>query len=274
MKKLASFITATMLSLPATAGMIVSQTDFSDTSAWQLNGDATQNNDRLVLTQGLSQSGSAFLSSSINLLNDTSFSAFFTFEISQPVGLTDVDGIQGADGLVFVVQTNDTNVGSQGLGIGYQGIANSLGIEFDTWTNTTLNDIDGNHVGINLGGNSQSVAQASESDAFNTGGIWSAWIDYNGINDLLEVRWSNTGTRSSDAGLSLNVDLANELGSSDAFFGFTSGTAAGGGLHEIVSFEFRNDFAPISAATAIDAPPAIALMLAGLIGIGYRRKVK
>lgn len=272
MKKFASLIAASMLSLPATASMIVSQTDFSDTSAWQLNGDAIQNNDRLALTQGLSQSGSAFLKSSINLLNDTSFSAFFTFEISEPVGLTDRDGIQGADGLVFVVQTNDTNVGSHGLGIGYQGIANSLGIEFDTWTNSGLNDIDGNHVGINLGGSSQSAAQASESQAFNTGGIWSAWIDYNGLNDLLEVRWSNTGNRSSDAGLTLNVDLANELGNTNAFFGFTSGTAAGGGLHEITSFQVRNEFSPINATTAINAPSVFALMLAGLAGIVLRRK--
>ena len=105
MKKLASFIAISLLSLPASAGIISSQTDFSDTSDWQLNGDASQNNNRLALTQGLNQSGSAFLSSPVSLLNDTSFSAFFTFEISQPVGLTDVDGFQGADGLVFVVQT-------------------------------------------------------------------------------------------------------------------------------------------------------------------------
>ena len=120
----------------------------------------------------------------------------------------------------LLCKPNDTNVGSHGLGIGYQGIANSIGIEFDTWTNSSLGDVDGNHVGINLGGNSQSVAQASEGSAFNTGGIWSAWIDYDGINDLLEVRWSNTGTRSADAGLSLSVDLTGELGSNDAFFWF------------------------------------------------------
>lgn len=37
----------------------------------------------------------------------------------------------GADGLVFVVQTNSNKVGGGG-GIGYQGIPNSVGVELDT----------------------------------------------------------------------------------------------------------------------------------------------
>ncbi|NYC32247.1 hypothetical protein B0H42_004878 [Clostridium saccharobutylicum] len=46
----------------------------------------------------------------------------------------------GADGIVFVINNNTNGLGTEGAGIGYQGITNSIGIEFDTYDN-------GNYVG-------------------------------------------------------------------------------------------------------------------------------
>ncbi|MGB3429471.1 MAG: hypothetical protein WBA53_15000, partial [Burkholderiaceae bacterium] len=91
----------------------VSYGDFSDLSAFQQNGSTaaiadpvTDGSGRTVLrlTNDLGQSGSAFLTNAINLADQASFSTFFTFNISNPQGISDGDG-QGADGIVFVVQT-------------------------------------------------------------------------------------------------------------------------------------------------------------------------
>jgi len=134
---------AAALTVGSSHAALVSYGDFSDLSALQQNGataaiadPVTDDQGRKVLrlTNNLGQSGSAFLTNSINLANQASFSTFFTFNISHPMGISDGDG-QGADGIVFVVQTVSNTAGGAGGGIGYLGINNSVGIELDTWDN-------------------------------------------------------------------------------------------------------------------------------------------
>jgi len=273
MKKLTAAIALTLMSAGSQA-LTVSYGDFSDLSDFQLNGStATITNptadNSLRLTNNLNQSGSAFLTDAISLNNQASFSARFDFRISNPMGISDNDG-QGADGIVFVVQTVSNTAGGAGGGIGYSGLPNSVGIEFDTWNNGGWDDNDGNHVGIDLGGNIDSTVQTSVGTRMNNGDVWTAWIDYNGVTDLLEVRLSDVGLRSAAALLSLTVDLESLLGSPDAFVGFTSGTGAGGGFHDILNFEFRDDFNPIT----VSEPAPFALLGLGLLGFfaGRRRK--
>lgn len=273
MKKFIAGMTLTLLSTGAQA-LVVSYSDFSDLSDFQLNGatasitNPTADN-ALRLTNDLSQSGSAFLTDAISLNNQASFSTRFDFRITNPQGISDGDG-QGADGIVFVVQTVANTAGGAGGGIGYQGLANSVGIEFDTWNNGSWDDNDGNHVGIDLSGNINSAVQTSVSPRMNNGDVWTAWVDYNGATDLLEVRLSDSGIRSVSALLSYNVDLETVLGSPNAFVGFTSGTGAAGGYHDILNFEFRDNFDPVSASE----PAAFALLGLGLLGVfvGQRRK--
>ena len=60
--------------------------------------------------------------------SNVSFSTFFSFRLSKPGGSYDTtseDGLQGADGVVFLLQTLTNNVGSSGGGLGYSGISNS-----------------------------------------------------------------------------------------------------------------------------------------------------
>jgi hypothetical protein len=249
--------------------------DFSDLSDWQINGDAiglnpnADNNLRLTESAGF-QGGSAFLSNAITLNAESSFQAFFKFQIANSAGASDIDGI-GADGLVFVVQTNDNSVGGVGGGIGYLGIENSVGIEFDTWNNGALLDADsGNHVGINIDGSIASSALVTESVRFNDADIWSVWVDYNGANDLLEVRWSMDGLRVDDALLSLEVDLTAVLDSNEAFFGFTSGTGGAYGRHDILSARFVDDF----VAQPVNAPTVLFLTMFGIAGLFANRRIK
>lgn len=239
--------------------------DLSDLSLWQLNGSSagvTNADQKKVLRltpDKISQSGSAFITNQIKLMSDkgfmASFSAFFSFQISNTGGLDEGAGA-GADGIVFIVQTVANNVGTEGGGIGYRGIKRSLGIEFDTWGNGELtNDPDGNHVGIDTNGNTQSVKTYSEEALFNNGDVWYAWIDYDGDNQNLEVRYANVNLRPVEAKLSYKVNLPSLLVQENAYVGFSSATGLSYNNHDILSFNFVNKFQPFVYDLSLSAKP-------------------
>jgi hypothetical protein len=221
-------------------------TDFSSVAGLQINGHAEQVGPVLRLTPATtSRAGSAFTTTTVDLGSSNSFSTYFQFRITDSGGSSDLDG-PGADGIVFVVQTVSNNVGAVGGQIGYGGIAPSLGVEFDTWPNSEYSDPNGNHVGINLNGNVVSVETQTEPVRFNNGGIWHVWIDFDGAAQRLEVRWSMSAARPVAAQLVRSgLDLVAVLGQSTAFVGFTSGTGAAFGAHDILQWEYRGAFAPV-----------------------------
>lgn len=247
-----------LISLAASSlawGGVISYADFSDVSGLTLNGNASQVGNVLRLTsEAFFESGSAFNTTAITLANNTSFSTYFTFRISRPqFGGSDSDG-PGADGLVFVVQTAANTVGGAGGGIGYTGIPNSLGVEFDTWDNGSgSGDVNGNHVNFDYNGSLNLSGAVPVANRLNEDQIWHAWVDYNGNSDLLELRLSGTSSRPATALRSEVVDLPSILGSANVFAGFTSGTGVAVGNHDILSWEFRDDYSPIPepAATAV-----------------------
>jgi RHS repeat-associated protein len=222
---------------------------FENLTNWQLNGSAFQltpnEHNVLRLTRDLTQSGSAFLKDAITLSNgqggDTSFSANFGFRLTHPIGISDQDG-QGADGLVFVIQSMHSTVGGIGGSIGYGDIQRSLGIEFDTWNNGAVDDNNGNHVGINLNGDMESIQLHPVNERFNDGDQWFAWVDYDGQSKQLELRLERQNLRPEDALLvQQGIDLATILESEAAYVGFTSGTGDGGGRHDVFEFEFTGN---------------------------------
>lgn len=249
--------------------------DFSDLSSIQLNGTAANlnpNNDNVLrLTDDLYQSSSAFLTDSISLDNFASFSAAFEFQISDPQGIYDSDG-QGADGLAFVLQSNSNAVGGLGGDIGYRGINNSLAIEFDTWGNNWWDRSQGNHVGINIDGNMSSVERTFVDERMNNAAVWTVWIDYDGVEETIEVSLSQDEVRPDESILTANVNLANILGTTEAFVGFTSGTGAAGGDHDILSFFFNDDYDPITTVV-INEPNSLALYIIAIFLVTFSRKM-
>lgn len=259
---------AALCAVPGHAATIFNFTDFSSCTGLQVNGNAACTGGVLRVTPAIgSQSGSAFSTTLIPLGTGASFSTFFTFRISASGGGADVDGL-GADGIVFVVQPVASTVGGGGGGIGYSGIPTSLGVEFDTWDNGIgAGDPNGNHVGVDLNGSVASVVTALIPTRMNDGNIWYAWIDYNGA--VLELRLSQTSTRPATPTLSYAVNLAAVLGTTQAYVGFTSGTGAAWGNHDILTWQFDNAFGPIgAAATGVPTLSDFALALAALLVAG------
>lgn len=259
--------------------------DFSSVSGLQLNGNAAQASNVLRVTPATyGQSGSFFSTSAVSLASDASFSSAFRFRITSSGGICDEDGC-GADGLVFAVQTVSNTAGGAGGGIGYSGLPKSVGVEFDTWNNGGWDDSNGNHVGVDLNGNIDSVAQTNlptgvgNVNRMNNGAIWSAWVDYNGVTDLLEVRLAQgeSVARPTTALLSYGVDLTTYLLTTDAFVGFTSGTGSAYGNHDILAWQFNSTYSPIDdigGKPTVPEPGTVALLGLGLAGLGFSRQRK
>ncbi|MDD2851861.1 MAG: L-type lectin-domain containing protein [Desulfuromonadaceae bacterium] len=252
--------------------------DFATTSGLTLNGNTNhtftpQDGNVLRLTQASpNQSGSAF---STTTLNASSFSTFFKFRITNPGGtLFDGNTDTGADGITFVVQSVSSSIGGLGQGIGYAGIGSSVGVEFDTWQNPYNNDPGSNHLGIDINGNvnhgSGSPNTLPISTRFDDGNIWYGWVDYNG--SILEVRTNQTGVRPDAASLSRTLDLNSILGVTNAYVGFTSGTGADWGNHDILSWEYRDSYNPVNSP--VPEPSTMFLLGGGLAGLAFWRRKK
>ena len=115
-------------------------------SQYILNGAATQNNcNCYTLTPAaFTQAGSVWNGNKINLNNP------FDFSFNVFLGCQDVNG---ADGIVFMLQPISTSIGSTGEGMGFSGITPSIGISLDTWQNFNLNDPAYDHISIQANGN-------------------------------------------------------------------------------------------------------------------------
>ena len=253
------------------SALTIDYPDFSPAPGLTLNGNAAIVGDVLRVTPAtFSQSGSAFSTNTISLASGASFSTSFKFQFTNPE-VSDGQGV-GADGLVFVLQTKSNNVGGVGGGIGYQGIPNSVGIEFDTWNNGAIDHNSSNHIGFDFNGSVDSTALAEVTEAdMNNGNIWTAWIDYNSSTQLLEARLNQSGIRPANPILSLTKNLAADLGTTDAFIGFTSGTGAAFANHDVLSWTFINEFAPINN---VPEPASWSLLAIGFAGLSAMRRRK
>jgi Legume lectin domain len=239
---------ALLAARPASA-TTVSFADFSNTTGLTLSGSAlaTSTNDGVVLRlvpAVAAKSGSAFSSATVRAAD---FSTSFSFRITNPGGVADAQGQQGADGFVFVVQPVSSSIGGAGSGLGYSGINPSLGVEFDIFFNGA-SDTSTNHLGIDLNGNVNSVVAVPVSPRWDDGNRWYAWVDYDGT--TLEVRANQTGTRPIDPLLTRVVDIPTLIGQQDAYVGFTAGTGAAWAAHDIIDWIYFDSFNPGGTTTS------------------------
>ena len=177
-----------------------------------VTGDAMVRDGHLRLTrERYNLSGAALYHTPRSLADNRSFNAYFSFRMWRPSGAKEL----GADGIAFVV--------------------------FDTFTNGGVKDPNNNHIGINLNGNIQSLSTTKAPFILNDGTLYHAWVDYDGAQQLLEVRLSPSSQRPEDPILAYTLGLAEVL-ASQVFVGFTSATGGDRQRHEVHSFFFHNEF--------------------------------
>lgn len=238
--------------------------DFSDTSILSLNRDAqvvgAGSNAALRLANTTTfSSGSAFSNVTVNARD---FYTKFSFRISNPGGINDPwDGVPGADGLAFVVQSVSSSIGGSGGGLGYQGIPSSVAVGFDTFQNTQFGDPDGNHIEINSNGSVNSLQTSAIASRLDSGSVYFAWIEYDGT--TLSAWFNSVDFRPASPIISRNINIAQILGQDLGYVGFTGATGNAWGNHDILTWEYQ---------PFIPAPSAAALLgLGGLLAARRRR---
>ncbi|QDT13193.1 carbohydrate-binding domain-containing protein [Planctomycetes bacterium K23_9] len=236
---------------PAGAGLLVPRTatitindialpnytSFSSTAGLDLNGAAQQSGSRLRLTTtNQDTAGSVFYDSALPIDTQTSIQSQFAFNINGG------DGGGGADGLTFVIQGNSADasaLGASGGALGYEGITNSLAIEFDTYQNG--GDVNANHVSVLVNGSTTTpIATKTYAVDLNNGATKYAWVEYNGTNNLLAVYLSESNSKPSNPLITTTIDLQTLVGG-EAYVGFTSGVGGLQNNHDILNWTLNTD---------------------------------
>ncbi|XP_058765246.1 L-type lectin-domain containing receptor kinase S.4-like [Vicia villosa] len=199
--------------------------------------------------------GHAFYSTPINFKNKSkvfSFSTSFAFAIIPQYPKL------GGHGFAFTV--SPTNKPSNGYPSQYLGLLNpkDLGnfsnhlfaVEFDTVQDFEFNDINDNHVGINLNNmvSNKSVKACFFTDGstskqiqdlnLKSGSVIQAWIDYDSSMNHLEVRLSPSSSKPTSPILSYQVDLT-PIFKETMYVGFSSSTGLLSSSHYILGWSFK-----------------------------------
>jgi hypothetical protein len=247
----------------AACAQTVTYLDFSNTAGLTFAGDAAQVGNVLRLTPALTgQSGAAYSTSAVTLGVNNTFSTVFQFQFTNP------GGIDPADGITFVLAANPSGLGAGGGGLGYEGVPNSVAIEFDTFWNGGL-DLNSNHVAVDTGGVLTDQASASPygvtdctfgngigAGCFANGNIWTAIIGYNG--SALSVRVADGNAPFQTVISNYAIDISSALGTNQAFVGFTAGTGSGFENQDILNWSFSN-----TTSLAAPEPATWAMMIVG-----------
>jgi uncharacterized repeat protein (TIGR02543 family) len=214
----------------------------------------TQNSNKgLVMTYTKDQAAGIFLKE--QLAADTVSPGFSTYYVMNVYRV----GSRPADGYVFVIAANSNSLGSSGGGLGFSGILNSVGIEFDFHNNGGVENMASSDVFTNgLIENTPGIVFDSDYidrwDEVNERELvrsFHTWIEYNHRETKLELRVvpsnnenpnSNRPTRPTSPLLTRTINLS-QL--SNYFYG--GFTAATGGLAQEMSLKswyFSNAYIP------------------------------
>ena len=181
------------------------------------------------------QNGAVWFLDPLNLTEE------FTIDLNINFGNYDSNG---ADGMVFVMQTVGTNLlGDAGGGLGYEGISPSLGVELDTWQNTNMGDPFQDHISIISDGNvnhsastnlSGPVPASSSNSNIEDGEFHKFRLDWFPDINSLEVYFD------CDLRISVEVDIINDIfgGVTQVYWGFTASTGGSNNNQSVCLDEF------------------------------------
>ncbi|RYR36470.1 hypothetical protein Ahy_A09g041435 isoform C [Arachis hypogaea] len=208
--------------------------------AINLQGDATVHSDGNVQLTNLKNSYSAgrvLYATPVRLWdkatgNVASFVTSFSFQ------MTDLEGYNAADGIIFFVAPEDTQIPSGGVG-GTLGVASSngvgkfVGVEFDSYSNSEFKDPPYQHIGIDV---NTLVSSKTVEWKRVSGSVVKVTVIYDSPSKTLSVAVIN---ESGDINtITEVVDLKAEL-PEKVKFGFSSASSVGGRqIHLIRSWSF------------------------------------
>nr|GLL34610.1 L-type lectin-domain containing receptor kinase VIII.1-like [Ipomoea trifida] len=237
-------------------------------SSLKLLGDAHLSNNTVRLTRDLgvpySGAGKVLYAEPVRFRQPkgnvppvpASFSTFFSFSV------TNLNPSSAGGGLAFVITPEDKSVGDSG---GYMGIMDAKGtqngvvaVEFDTLMNVEFKDINGNHVGVDLGSlvSDQAVDLGSAGVDLKSGDLVNSWIDYAGPSQQLSVYVSYSNLKPKAPLLTVPLNL-NEHVSEFMFVGFSGSTQGSTEVHAVEWWSFTSSSFD-DGNTAKSPPPTTA----------------
>ena len=192
-----------------------------------LNASATSVSGEYVITQALNyQLGALWSDSKVSLNTSFTISADLFFGADN----------DGADGFSFIIQNGSkTAIGAVGGGLGYQGIAHSVAIEFDTYYNgSAYNDIPNDHAAFDINGSMSGIGGPIDLGNIEDGQYHPVTIDWNAATHVLTLSYDGVviGSRT--------IDVAATVGSSEAYIGFAGSTGAADNLQKIRDLSYQS----------------------------------
>jgi hypothetical protein len=221
----ASYVIQASTTTPPASGQVINYLlgKFT-TSGLKLNGGATVTGGILELTNGGSnEARSVWYTTPVSVTN---FTTDFSFQLLNPT----------ADGFTFTLQGTGTSaLGSGGAGLGYAGIAKSVAVKFDLYSN---NGEGTDSTGVYVNGASPTTPSTDlTSSGFNlhSGHPLHAHMAYNGT--TLTVTLTDTTTNATVT-KSFAVNIPSTVGGNTAYVGFTAGTGGSSSTQEIFSWGY------------------------------------
>ena len=237
-----------------------------DPSNLTYNGSSTLIDSAVRLTTtDYNEAGSVYYNDP--LIVTSGFTTNFTFRWSQGYNGF-VDGSPaGADGLAFVVQAvSPATIGTNGAGIGYATIPNSLAVEFDTYRDEVeCGDPDGTHVAVFTNGTLPNSSDHRTAACLGTASkvalkadstVYHSKIEFSYSTNKLTIWLDTNGTFTAPV-LEINsIDLAqlmSMIGRKKAFVGFTSSTGSSYENTDLLSWTFCA-YPDLGILSSVDQP--------------------
>lgn len=213
-----------------------------------------QNGDILLTPAVGGQAGTAVKRNP--MLLKSGFSTYFKIQMDGTTSTIPADGIGF---IMYPSESSSPRLGNLGEYLGFGGISNCVGVEFDTYHNSGENDPGAYHVAIDTNGSvkhdsstdttSTDVNNPTNDGTTNMAHNWSSlynnlvnvWVDYT-TDGYMIVTYGLDSNRNSTNNYSFKRNIGTAFLSQDVLVGFSASTGGSNENHLIKSWLFSNQY--------------------------------